>query len=281
MSLLTLTKGLLPRRWRGLATGESPHGIVSAIACIGIALTLTPSNQILKRTGAALALTASGAALANVVQKNSVEEAEHTQAKSHLAELKQLQAQYEQRESSLKTFLDMAMTDAESFKRQITQMHEVLADDQLEKASIFRELQVAEKEHQHTLYDLREMAIAQGTASIQLDNLRASSRLEIDQIQTTANTRINELETTLAEKTNMAAQMLSELEAEATNTFNQFNAKVTAQCELIEKLHRRIESLRNENTALVNQQTRSQLDRQIGSIRANNTVGNDVFNSPA
>lgn len=278
MSLITVAEGLFQRR--------SPSGIVSAIACAGIALAIAASNPHLKRTGAALALMASGAAMATVIQNDTIEAAKRLQEDYHLNELNHLQTQYEKRESSLKTLLDMAMAEAESFKQQITQMHEVLADDQLEKVSIFSELEATEKEYQYVLHELQEMAIAQAASAAQLNELQASSRLKIEQIQTSADTRIAKLEASLTQKTQMAAQMLSELEAEATGTFNQFNAKVTAQSELIEKLRRRVDSLRNENTALINQQTQQQIDRQIGSIRKssirkNSTAESELLNALA
>ena len=52
----------------------------------------------------------------------------------------------------------------------------------------------------------------------------------------------------------MATQMLTELEAEATHTFNQFNAKLASQSKVMEALYQQVESLKQENASLFRQQ---------------------------
>ncbi|MEM6449542.1 MAG: hypothetical protein AAF703_04415 [Cyanobacteria bacterium P01_D01_bin.105] len=224
-----------------------------------------------------IASTASGAAIATVVQKYKHQKAERIQQENHLAERQALQSHLEtahaQRENALKTFLDMAMAESETLQGKIAQMHEVLADDQLEKVSIFGELEGLAIEHQHLLHDLQEMAIAETTLTIQLAHLAAASQAEINQLTTASQTRIADLETTLAQKTEMATQMLTELESEATSTFNQFNEKVISQSNLIEQLYQQIEGLKTENATL----TRKQIDRNISRIGASEPMGNALF----
>jgi len=107
------------------------------------------------------------------------------------------------------------------------------------------------QKQQHLLWDLYEVVLSESALSAQLEQVQANSQTEITQAQT----HIAELEAALNEKTKLATQMLTELEAEATNTFNQFSAKIDSQDQQINNLQRQIASLRAENAALHAQQT--------------------------
>lgn len=246
---------------------------LSAIAFVGGVLTLGSSNRALSQASAAVTFASGGAAIATMMNNNKLQDAQQIQQDYYLDELQALKTAYEQRENSLKTFLDMAMAEGESLKGRIAQMNAVLADDQLEKVSIFSEFQRLETEYHHLLFDLQLMAIAEAEQAAQVAHIQATSQAEITQLKAQAHTRITALETTLADKTNMATQMLTELEAEATGTFNQFTAKVASQGELIEKLYQQIESLKQTNAAL----NRKQIDRQIGNIGSTDLMGNSLF----
>ncbi|MFK8183418.1 MAG: hypothetical protein AB8B99_08585 [Phormidesmis sp.] len=258
---------------------------LGAIAFLGFVLMLNGSNRVLTQTGMAIAFTASGAAIVSGAQKQKFQDAEQIQQANHQAELQALQSHlqttYGKREASLKTFLEMAMAESETLKSRIAQMHEVLADDQLEKVSIFGDLEALQIEHQYLLHDLQAMAIAEATITAQFAHFHTNAQDEINQLTTAAQTRITaaqtriaELEATLAQKTEMAAQMLTELESEATGTFNQFNAKVISQGERIQALHQQIESLKQTNAAL----TRQQIDRQISNIGSTDLMSHSLLN---
>lgn len=253
---------------------------LSAIAFLGLVLMIKTPDRALKQTGKAIALSASTGVVALIVQNGKLQEAEYAQQEKYLLELEQIQQDYKQREAALKTFLDRVMAESDMFKGRLAQMQAVLSADQNEKALAFGQLEVLEKEHRHVLYELQEMAIAaQSSAFIPAGGY---SHSEVSQIQAEATARISELEATLAKRTQMATQMLTELETEATNTFNQFNAKVASQSEVIDSLYQQIASLKQTNAAL----TRQQLNRQIGSIgsrsiSSNSSTSNSTFSHPS
>jgi len=107
------------------------------------------------------------------------------------------------------------------------------------------------QEQQHLLWELHEAVLLESALNSQLEQLQTSSQTDIK----IAQSEIAKLEDALGEKTKLATQMLTELEAEATNTFNQFSAKVDSQEQQINTLQRQVASLRAENAALLAQQT--------------------------
>ncbi|MGD1866251.1 MAG: hypothetical protein ACFB0D_17005 [Phormidesmis sp.] len=150
------------------------------------------------------------------------------------------------------------------------------ADRQLRKElQTLREQQAAdllanEEEQQQVLCELYESAIAEATLITTAVEANTASQAEIEEAQT----RIAELEAAIAQKTTLATEMLTELEAEATSTFNQFSAKITAQDTLINNLHRQIESLSATNTALTAQQT----NEVFASIGSDTTKSHHLLN---
>ena len=237
-------------------------GSLSAIALLGVILTTPRLSSNLRQTGRIVALTAGGAVIATLVQQRQLSAA----MRRYQRELGTQRTNYQQREDALKTFSDIAMTEVESLKAQLARMEAVLEDDQVEKFSIFEAFDTLTAERQHQLHELFETAIAEATLQKKIAQLQIASQAQIKEITAQKQARITELEATLAKKTNLATQMLSELETEATNTFNQFTAKVNSQAELINSLHQQLDELKKENAKL----TQRQLDKQIGHLGNNN-----------
>ena len=192
-----------------------------ATALLGLLLTVSTSNQTLKQTGSAIALMAGGATAASLSKKNPQ------------LEIDRLQASHRRREDSLKTALDLAMSESETQSEQLTQINEALVSWEHEKIQTVNCIETLEWQQHQLLCELYEIAIAENTLHTQTT-----------QAQTAAQAHIHELETALEAKTSMATQMLTELETEATDTFNQFNAKINAQSNLIQELLQQIETLR-------------------------------------
>lgn len=122
---------------------------------------------------------------------------------------------------------------------------------QAEQEEQLARLQAMGESQQQLIDELYESAITESTLFTNTAQSNATSQAKLEQ----SKARIAELETALAEKTTLATDMLTELEAEATSTFKQFNNKIAAQDELINNLHRQIESLRATNAELTARQT--------------------------
>lgn len=223
-----------------------------AVTLLGLLLAASTSNHTLKQIGGAIALTAGGATVVSISKKGK-----------HQTEIDQIQANHNRREASLKTALDLAMSESETRSEQLIGISAALTNWESEKISIADKIQRLEKQQRQLLHELYESAIAEDTLYTDTNHALAA-----------AQSRITELEAALAAKTNMAAQMLTELETEATNTFNQFNAKITAQNQLIQELRQQIETLKRE--ALIKANTTHTKDRfpstELNSIPRNQTT---------
>ncbi|MEL6158547.1 MAG: hypothetical protein AAFR18_04925 [Cyanobacteria bacterium J06627_32] len=235
---------------------------LSAISLLSLVLAIAPIRLPLQQTGTVITLATGGAAIATLFRQRQLRATQRT----HQLELDKQQTNYQQRETALKTFSDIAMAEVETFKAQLARMEAVLEDDQVEKFSVFEAFDTLTVEHQHLLHELFETAIIETTLKQQLIQLQRKSQEQIEAIKSQTQVRITELEAALGQKTNLATQMLTELEAEATDTFNQFNAKVKSQGELINNLYQQIDALKKANASL----TQKQLDKQISSLGANN-----------
>lgn len=132
-------------------------------------------------------------------------------------------------------------------------------------------LKTAQADQQCLLQELQETTAAESQLLSALALAQGNAQLTA----TEAKSRIAELEDSLAKKTEMATQMLTDLEAEATNTFQQFNAKITAQDNVINNLQQQIAAMRAENAALSAQQT----EMLFANVSSNRLTNNPVASS--
>ena len=238
---------------------------LGALVSLGLFLSWSDYNNTVKQIGTAIAFMSGGAAAAVILQDDLQEEAiqeeieNNTQEEAYRFELELMQTKHRQEEASLKQLLARSQAEYDVLKRQLAQVHEVMAEDQSEKGAIFRELEVLTQEHQHVLHELHISVTAPTTSTYQPTYTR-TVQTELQQVKEQSQERIAQLEKALADKSALAAQMLTELEAEATNTFNQFNDKVNAQSELIRNLYEQLEQLQRENAALSKEKLSSKMN---------------------
>ncbi len=192
-----------------------------------------------------MALAAGGAAIATMVQTDE-----------RLLEADRLEFDYQRREASLETSLEVAMAEAERLAAQLTQVNAALAHERQEKALLIGYLKKLEQARQQLIGELYETAAAETALLAQSAQFGVSFQTRSAEAQA----RIVELESALKTKTEMATQMLSELEASATSTFNAFTAKVASQDKIIGELHQQIERLQQTNDALINQRSKQQFE---------------------
>ncbi|MEO0707999.1 MAG: hypothetical protein AAF050_20365 [Cyanobacteria bacterium J06649_5] len=245
---------------------------LGAIAFLGLALNLGGVNPSLKQIGFSLALVSGGAAAATRRQKEE-----------RLADVAHFKAGHERREAALTTSLDIAMGEAETLAAQLTQMNAVLAEWQREKVLITGQLETLKKEQRQLLCDLYETTVAETRLAEKETQSRTTFHRETNRLQAEAAARISDLETALAAKTDLATQMLTELEAEATGTFNHFNAKVTSQGQLIDSLRQQIATLkqaalRQRQTALIDRPLAKQASQRMPG-KANNFAQHPLVNN--
>ncbi|MEL6555457.1 MAG: hypothetical protein AAFQ63_18655 [Cyanobacteria bacterium J06621_11] len=242
---------ILPKLLSLRPLGATKQPALWGIVLIGLALSVNAPNSSLKQAGSAVALFAGGATVASLGQQDKRQ-----------IEIEQLQAHHQRREASLTTALDIAMAESETRSEQLTHIDEALVNWEREKVSMATQVDALERQQRQLLCELYEIAIA--------ENMLYGQTM---QTQAAAQARIGELEAALQAKTNMATQMLTELETEATDTFNQFNAKITAQNELIQSLRQQLETLRKANAIPVDKRP----DKRFVSAGKNTLSDNRVF----
>jgi len=167
----------------------------------------------------------------------------------------------------------VAATTLLQTKENPTKTHHLQRALQIAHEQQVTDMFAAEEQRQQILGELYESVTAEFVHLALLSvatKTNAAAQNEIAQAQV----RIVELEAAIAQKTTLATEMLTELEAEATNTFNQFSAKIATQDTLINNLHQQIESLSAVNTTLTAQQT----NQVFASIGADPTKSHNLLN---